>query len=363
MRIKVAIWFLCFLTSGHAFSQQITYKNMLGVSVLPGFLYAHTEDAENLQAHTLGVEFQYARWSLNNRHWADGYKAPGVGVNAMFMNLGNQQLTGKVFAIIPNFQTSFRVRENSRFGIRLGTGLGYLTRSFDRFENRRNIAIGSHLNGALQVLFVYNVKTGSGWLNTGIGITHFSNASFHVPNLGVNMPGLFLGYQFASKTKTRTPLLADTMLDMPWTVNASMAFNERSLANPHNFIIGHIGLVKRKRLNTARSWRWGGDLFFDKTHQFMDYPDASLKGLTPKQMTEVGVRAGYEWRIAKLDLCTDVGVYVYKPSKNKAFTYQVIGLNYHLTQKLFVQSALKIHFGTADFFEWGVGYKFSKWKK
>ena len=354
------LFILCWSSIG--FAQDIKYVHSIGVGVLPGFLYGHTDDAKNLQAHTLGIELQFTRSKIENRTWTQGFKAPKVGWNLLYMDLGNPDLTGHAIGIGPNFETAFKINQSSDFSCRVGTGFAYLSKKFDAFENRRNMAIGSNINGILQLLFLYNKNLPRTQITAGFGLTHFSNASVLVPNLGVNMPSLYFSTYLKSHTINRKSFIADTMLDRKYSIYIAMARNERSLANPHKFVIGHVAFLRQKRLTSVRSWHFGGDIFLDKTHHFANYPNESLKGLSPEQMTELGVRAGYLWRISKVDLSTDVGIYLYKPSKNKAFTYQMIGIKYNLTNRICLQSSLKIHYGTADFFEWGIGYKWDKRK-
>ncbi len=358
-------YILFFLLIGVCFksqSQEIKYVNSIGVGILPGFIYGHTDDAQNLQAHTLGLELQFTRSEIENRTWTAGFKKPKIGFYMLYKNLGNPTLNGHAFAIGPNFETAFKVNKTTDFSVRMGTGFGYLTKSFDRFENRRNLAIGSHVNGAIQLLFLYNKNLPKTQFTAGFGITHFSNASVQVPNLGINMPSLYFATHLKSNKITKNSFIADTMADYRHTFYYAMAFNERSLANPHKFVIGHLAWLRQKRINSVRSWHFGADVFFDKTHHFAEYPEQSLKGLKPQQMTELGVRAGYIWRVSKIDISTDIGFYLYKPSRNKAFTYQMIGIKYNLTNRFFLQSALKIHYGTADFFEWGLGYNLNRKK-
>lgn len=358
--LSILLFFLC--VSPFGFAQEIKYVNSIGVGVLPGFLYGHTDDAKNLQAHTLGFELQFTRSKIENRTWTQGFKAPKIGWNLLYMDLGNPNLTGHALGIGPNFETAFKINKTSDFSCRMGTGFAYLSKKFDKFDNRRNMAIGSNINGIIQMLFLYNKNLPKTQFTVGFGLTHFSNASVLVPNLGVNMPSFYFSTHLKSKTINRTSFIADTMKDHRHTFYIAMARNERSLAKPHKFVIGHAAWLRQKRLTSVRSWHYGADIFLDKTHHFAEYPGQTLKGLSPEQMVELGVRAGYIWRISKVDLSTDIGLYLYKPSRNKAFTYQMIGIKYNLTDRFFLQSNLKIHYGTADFFEWGIGYNWDKRK-
>jgi hypothetical protein len=350
--------FACFSAPSSILGQNVKYRSSLGIDYLPGFLLAHTADVENLSAHVYGIALQYTSQPLEGRNWTKCYKRPKVGVNAFYMNLGLPQLTGEVYAIMPNFEVSLLDRPRSEIGLRFGTGLGYVTKSFDVFRNRRNIAIGSHVNGAIQIMFFYNKNWKHLIFKSGLGITHFSNASVRVPNLGINMPTLFAGLHYIFPDKIRKPFSTDSIRQFPLEVFLAIAFNERSLVQPRQFVIGHAAFLGEKRLSIIRRWHWGGDIFLDKTHQFMTKKGEPLTGLKPKEMTEIGLRAGLVWRVARLDLSGDIGFYLYKPSKNKAFTYQMVGIKYHCTQRFFLQTNLKVHFATADFVEWGLGYKF-----
>lgn len=361
-RLKSYLALFVFLIPGFIRAQQIEFTRTVGMAVHPGFVFAHTEDARNMQAHSLGFELQIGKTNLKNRQWTEGYRFPRPGINILYMNLGQPELTGNVFAIIPNFETTLSKNSRHEISIRIGTGLGYLTRRFDPFTNRRNLSIGSHMNGAMQMFFLYNWHLEKMRLNAGLGLTHFSNASVNVPNLGVNMPSIYLGAHYFLKQRQKEPLFKDTTRVMPFECYVAIARNERSVANPTKFLVGHLAALKLKRISKTHFWHYGVDLFLDKTHVFMEDPDKSRKGLKPWEMTELGVRAGYIWRMSCIDFSTDIGIYAWRPSKNKAFTYQMLGLKYNLNDQWFLQGNLKIHYGTADFFDMGIGYKWSKIK-
>jgi hypothetical protein len=209
-------------------------SHLLGVTSYPGFLIAHREDSKNLEAHTLGIELSYKR-KIVNESWATPYKDPTLTYGLMYMDLGQPELTGKVFAFLAGFETSIVRWNKSQLRFKGATGIGYLTRTFDVYVNRRNQAIGSHFNGAMQLMFTYQRNVGNkGVLEAGFGITHFSNGSFRVPNLGVNMPSLTLGYHL-KKWDAPSNFQKDTLPIMPWQIYGCYAFKERSLIKPTGF--------------------------------------------------------------------------------------------------------------------------------
>jgi len=332
----------------------------IGLNTMPGFLIAHREDAKNLEAHVMGYELQWSRRNMSEHPWAQQYKSPRIGLNIMYMDLGNPELTGKAFCIGPNFETTLFRQQPNNIQFRAGTGWAYLTKKFDPKTNRRNQSIGSNFNSMMQLklAWLHQFKTLPMESTVGIGITHFSNGSIRVPNLGVNMPTLFFGLNYVYRTSDKPYDARDTIRIPKWNVHMSYAFKERSLAKTTSFNLITFGVERIFRKSLTRQWRVGGDIFFDKTHQFSLEGDQPMKGLTPQEMTEIGVFGGHQWLIYKVHLIVDLGFYLYKPSNTKLFTYQRLGFKYQIHDNWFLKSTLKAHLGVADFLDWGIGYKF-----
>lgn len=356
MRQSVILVFL--LIFAFVATAQDNPKLALGFNYYPGFLVAHRPDAKNLEAHIHGFEFQISK-QQSVQPWAKHYNKPEIYMGFLYMNLGNPDLTGNAIAAMPGFETSLASFNKSEVRIRFSTGLAYLTKKFDVYTNRRNQAIGSHLNGVMQGFATWETRYPENpWhLQFGIGLTHFSNGSFRVPNLGVNMPSLYFGVNYLVEQEPSKNPIKDTLNPVKWQFYSAYGFKERSLTNTTGFHIWNFGATHLRNINIKRSWRFGADIYLDKTHQFIDQPGQPLTGLTIDQITEFGVYAGHQLLISRVYFITDIGIYPYKPSSNKFITYQRIGFNYHFNQHVYVLTALKTHFGIADHFTWGVGYR------
>lgn len=338
-----------------------------GAMYYPGFLYAHTDDARNLEAHIQGIEISIARTNNKDKAWSRFYKNSEVGYNFIYMDLGNPKLTGKVYGLGANFQFRVAGKDKNHLAVRFGTGVGYITRKFDFYSNRRNMAIGSNYNGCIQLALIYQTILSSRFsLKTGVGFTHYSNGSIRVPNLGINMPSLFLGIQggFGSKSREAfdsTKAFKNTTKRHEVLLN--YAFKERFTAKPREFHIVSLGYRYLKPLNQVRRWYLGADLVWDPTHPYSH----DLKNPNPRvgidNSTELGALIGHRYDIGRFAMITDVGFYILNPYRTKYFTYQRIGFRYELNKDLFLNGTLKVHFGTADYFEWGLGYKFNKLRK
>ncbi|MCB0409779.1 MAG: acyloxyacyl hydrolase, partial [Flavobacteriales bacterium] len=71
----------------------------------------------------------------------------------------------------------------------------------------------------------------------------------------------------------------------------------------------------------------------------------------------LGINGTYGLSMGKLDLLFQVGGYAYTAYEDNGYIYSKLGSRYYLTDKLFVNLALKTHFAVADFIEYGVGYR------
>ncbi|NUM32143.1 MAG: acyloxyacyl hydrolase [Bacteroidetes bacterium] len=354
---------IIFITLFH-FKANAQYTRALGGMYFPGFLYAHTADARNLEAHIQGFEVSYSQINNTGKAWSNYYRDAEVSYNFLFMNLGNPDITGKIYSLGTNFNFNIKGNANSHIALRMGTGLGYITQKFDFYNNRKNMAIGSNINGCIQLGIYYQRKLSPKiYLKSGIGITHFSNGSIRVPNLGVNMPSIFLGLQTRYNYKN---VKQDTTLkpvkQSKHLLLFNYAFKEKFTAKPRVFNIFNIGYRMTKSISPVRDWYFGGDLVWDATHPYSH----DLKNPNPRvaidNSTEVGILIGHQYNIGKLSFLTDIGLYIINPYQTKYFSYQRLGFRYRFNKNWYANGTLKIHFGTADYFEWGIGYGFNKIK-
>lgn len=362
MRFAIA-WIICTAVIGPLFAQN---QWAAGGMYLPGFLYAHTDDAKNLEAHVKGFEISVARINNADKYWNRFYKNAQVGYNFTYFDLGKPHITGKSFGLGASFQFRIAGTGKNYLSWRLGTGLGYLTEKFDINKNRNNMAIGSNVNGCIQMSLIYNTAINHKInLKTGLGFTHYSNGAMRVPNLGVNMPSLFVGMDVGYGKPVAK--LADTVKSYKTTASKNelllnYAFKEKFTAKPKQFSIISAGYRRNKVISAVRRWYWGADLVWDPTHPYSYFLNEDNPRVAIDNSTELGLVIGHRYDIGRFAMLTDIGFYLLNPYQIKYFSYQRIGFRYELSEQLFLNGTLKVHFGTADYFEWGLGYKFGSKK-
>lgn len=350
-RIAVVIVSLMILVG--AFAQDSCY---LGVAYTPGFLLAHRADIKGLAAHNWGVNVSY-ELDRTETDWGGYYRKPVVGFGVGYNNLGSD-VTGHAVSGFTHIKFALIQRKHVDLRFKMGAGLAYLTEKFEPLENRRNQAIGSHLNGTMHfgLLSHIDLDKQHSYVELGIGITHFSNAAFKVPNLGYNIPHLTARYGFglgrvASEDSIR-------LNPSQWTSSLTLIYGkkQRNFANPQDFY--NFGLQARalRHVSLVKAWRMGVDYTLDKSYKYSEDASYPLDSISLLDKSEVAIAGGFQWTFGKVDVVTEVGAYLYKPAVLKNALSQRIGLVYRVSQHLSTQGTLRFHRGVADFFEIGVGY-------
>lgn len=328
-----------------------------------GFIISHRNNmAKLIKGHIYGGELNYIFRTDGCKPWQQTHNYPEIGVCALYLYLANPQQLGNLVGLYPYTNIRFNdIHKNVGFNLRLGWGIGYLTKAFDRIDNHQNIAIGSNLNGFVNIRFNMDVKLSDSWrMAAGLGLSHVSNGAFKTPNLGLNMTtiNLGIGYAFGNKSciyqkdtipppvkKWETFVIAvagQKELEAP-AGNKYMVYgvqtNVYRTLNYKNKIGGGIEMA----YNNATKQLWALDSVY--TNKFSD-------------IAQLGVKACYSFDIHRLSFPVELGVYVYKKQKHNGDFFNRIGVRYTATKHIIVNVTLFTHWAKADYFEWGLGYKF-----
>ncbi len=349
---SVLLSILCAFLANVAAAQSDTYISLSGT---PGFLLAHRADIKNLASHNWGLDVSY-EIDRSTSDWGGNYKKPTIGFGALYYSFGNET-TGHAFGGVTHIKLGIVQKENLDIRFRMGAGLAYLTQKFDPFENRRNQAIGSHLNGTMQFGLVSHVDLpNKDYIETGLSITHYSNAAFKVPNLGYNIPSVTLRYGFA--TGESNAIHEGVASEQKWEYRGTLIYGkkQRNFADPQDFYNLGIQLRALYNVSSVKAWRVGADYTLDKTYKYSEDPTYPLDSISLADKSEIAVAGGYQWTFGRVDVIAELGAYLYKPAVLKNALSQRMGLAYRVTPHLSTQGTLRFHRGVADFFEIGIGY-------
>ncbi len=143
------------------------------------------------------IALNFGATNNDTTKWAKYYNYSETGFMLLYSNLGNNQVLGHQYSILPF--VSFRVfnKLKNPFSVKLGAGVSYFTTRFDSVSNPQNEIIGQQFTWDVKA-FIYKsiYKKGGFKLKLGVGFSHESNGHTKLPNLGVNSPMASISGQF-----------------------------------------------------------------------------------------------------------------------------------------------------------------------
>ncbi|MDQ3191628.1 MAG: acyloxyacyl hydrolase, partial [Bacteroidota bacterium] len=328
-----------------------------------GFIMVHRDNMSHLvKGHPMMVELSISKPTFGKSQWEQVYNFPELGVSFLYAGLENKKQLGPVYAIFPYINFKLNQSDFCNFRLRIGSGIGYFPVTFDVLNNHKNLAISSHLNGAVNFLFLNRIRlTNKMSLENGIAFTHFSNGAYKMPNLGINIVTVNSGLSLLIGDATKTPT--------------------KGLLLPHSKsldygIIGTVGIKaleaegKKYPVYTFRT-------FIDKSISYKSSVGAGLDlgyntsiidrlvydNIIVTKKTSIiqpGVNLAYTVKINNLSLFINKGIYLNRIDVRSGIFYHRLGIRYKFNNRLIANVSLKTHFGIADHFEYGLGYKFNK---
>ena len=361
--VRYSIFFLFIFSSYFSFSQSKYNGWGIGASIHYGFILSHRHNMGHLvRGHTPAYEVTVSKQTFGDKYWQQHYRYPVIGYSFIYINLKNNEQLGSAFAFYPHI--SFMQNKQRKFMryFKIGAGAGYISKVFDRIENNKNNAIGSHINVFINFTYGFKWKVHRNFsIDGAVAFMHFSNASFTAPNLGINVPTIQLGatwhlsdgkeiYKKDSITPPR---------DRKWhySILLSGGLKEVSPAGGVKYGIGSLNAEAIKPVSRKSRIGVGLDIFYDASLE------KKLKGANQDYsgmfaVVRPGLHFHYELKLSEFSLFFDVGGYLFTRWKEDGYIYARQGVRYRIAKNWLVGVALKTHYFKADFAEWGVGYEF-----
>lgn len=318
-------------------------------------------------AYEIGINF----YNFGNKAWQRQRKFPSAGISFIHGIYGDKKYFGQSFSILPYINLwFFRTKYVDGF-FRMGFGIGFLTKHYQPIDNPQNVMIGSVVNNITQFKVGFNWKINEHvFLTTAGSFTHWSNAKFQNPNLGVNLPAITIGLHIFPVVKAQA-----YQLEKPGKprkrneglIKFSMGFNEMGRVSGGPKFPKFIGTIGYNRYTgSVNKIMMGINIAYDPMlYQQYKYSEIH-KGMNQHwQATNMSVYIGDELMFGKIGLFALVGYYVHFPEPKPKSYYFKFGANYYYysfgknkDQKMFVGVNLKSHNAVAEMIEFGTGITF-----
>ncbi len=344
-----------------------THNLTTEVKLQYGLLMSHHLELDIFKSHFPAFEINLQKATYGKHRWEAEYGYPLIGISLWYSGLGGFPELGSAIALYPTINFPL-VRNNIQsLNFKLGIGLGYLTNRFDRIENYKNFAIGSHLNIAASLFFEYRRKISRMLtFTTSMGLTHFSNGSMKTPNYGLNILTASVGVSSYLSNPNRSlkrkilPELYSFEFDgrkyLSIEFATALAYKDMSQQYGESFFVGAAFVNIMGRVSYKSKFGIGFDVTYDGSDNLVlerQYVEVSNK----MNLAKTGVNIAYELVMDRLSFLFNIGFYMSGMERSEGENYQRLTMKYLITDKLFANMVLSSHVGKAEYVGFGLGYQ------
>lgn len=335
-----------------------------------GWTLDHHIEMTPFKRHYPAFEISLFKATYGKTRWEYMYNYPYIGMSYFYSGLGGTKPLGSVHALFPFINFPLLNTRELNIYFRLGVGLGYLTKKYDRYDNYENLAIGSHINGAVNLMFEAKARLGDRMLvSGGISLVHFSNGGTKQPNYGINMPGLnvALAYRLSRENPyTRKKLLPelypfefDGKRFLQFDINGGVGMKDLNATTGGGNTYPVFDVAGNLLWPVSFKSRFGAGIDF--SYDGSDEKQLERNGIYPEHridLVKTGLNAGYELAFSRMSIMLNLGMVVTGLDKHDGTVYEKLALRFGITDQLFTNLTLKAYYGKADFITVGVGYRF-----
>lgn len=345
---------------GFTFQARLQSRLNWGIEIKPklGFLIADRGVVGYLpRSHAFGGEASFVIYTNGLKKWHKSYNHPIIGMTLFGASVGNSKILGNFFGSYAFIEFPFLKTKRYRFTGKLGSGLAYGTKAYDPINDPKNAVISTHVNAlvcfGLKNRFVVNNHQ----YVLGIDLTHCSNGAFKVPNIGINMPFISLGYGYRFITTEKESIERTTLPFRKILYGATAILSAKEI-----FPTGQ-GRSPVYSLSTFARYffkpKVGCEISLDVTSKqviFKYHPEIPKNQL---DVVQVGFYTGYLLPLDNFHLVIGMGINIRDKYQPESLLYHRIGMRYYFKNGIHLNAVLRSNWAKADFTEWGIGYTFN----
>ena len=344
-----------------------THNLTAEVKLQYGLLMSHHLELDIFRSHFPAFEINLQKATYGKHRWEAEYGYPLIGISLWYSGLGGFPELGSAIALYPTINFPLVRNNKQSLNFKLGIGLGYLTNRFDRTENYKNFAIGSHLNIAASLFFEYRRKISRMLtFTTSMGLTHFSNGSMKTPNYGLNILTASVGVSSYLSNPNRSlkrkilPELYSFEFDgrkyLSVEFATALAYKDMSQQYGESFFVGAAFVNIMGRVSYKSKFGVGFDVTYDGSDN-MVLERQHVEVYNKMNLAKTGVNIAYELIMDRLSFLFNLGFYMSGMERSEGESYQRLTMKYLISDKLFANMVLSSHHGKAEYVGFGLGYQ------
>lgn len=341
-----------------------------------GTIINHNSDISfDTKAASFGADIGMYWQTKGDQDWHQKQNFPRLHLTASYQDLGKKDVVGSAFMLTGGIEVPIFRKSASALHFGFGSGFGYLTRPYDRISNPSNNAIGSHLNNTVTLKLDYErLLSQNSIVHIGIKLFHYSNGARQLPNLGLNIPSLYVGfsphrgsyekdfYQY-SKSNKRRPKQKYGL-----AVHAHYAQVEIRVTGGPNYPVYVLGLDGYFSPNTNHRFSLGYQYDYNSSIEAFGLQTGDFADLAEARIGAArhSISTGNEFLFGPWAVQLKVGVYIQRRLSfltPRPFYFQLAPRYYFNSKssgspKVFASIQLKSHLFVAEHISFGLGMVF-----
>ncbi|MBT8183758.1 MAG: acyloxyacyl hydrolase [Eudoraea sp.] len=340
-------------------------RHNIDFSPFYGSIILHNPDITHLiNAHPIGFILGLNKKTFGYKEWESLYNFPDTGFSFVYQDFKNETL-GKNLGLYAHYNFYFIKR---KLQFRIGQGIAYNTNPYDKNENFRNNAFGSHFLSSTYLMLNYQEEdiTKRLGFKAGISLIHYSNANVKAPNTSTNTFAFNAGMVYRLEEDEPLPYIRrkDTAVyKEPIRINLAFrtGINESDVINSGQFPFYIFSAYADKRLGRKSALQLGTDIYFSNflkeliKFQSIAFPELGVA--ENDDYKRVGLFLGHELFVNKISVITQLGYYIYYPFDSEGQVYNRVGLKRYFGDKWYAAVTLKSHGAKAEAIELGLGIR------
>lgn len=356
---------------------QFPGKTGIEANMHVGRVFRHTTNFRpTINGPSYAIEVSAFKQTDGSKNWQKKLHYPEIGGGFYAVIHHNRDTIGNGFGTYMFWKYPLVRSKVVDFYLKMGAGLGVLTKKYDAIKNPVDNPIGSYVNVFVLIRFGLDWKISRQFkLVTAFTYSHFSDGAVQLPNLGINTPTGTIGLVYYPQNKpiavnrdsfSRKPVLKNElyakagigMLDVtkfikekPWLMQTTSIGYSR-----------YINICNKLSAGLTLEFNFG------EPHIYVNTLETEKKKLK-KAATELSINIADEILIGRFAMHFELGAYLYHTYRLPLPIYFKLGGAYYLPDmgkkkrsSMFVNGNVKAHGATAQLVEGNIGgvWKFNK---
>lgn len=332
----------------------------LGLSITPqiGFLLPHRSTMAHLNlAHSYGVQIEAVIQTNGDKQWHHDFNFPLIELNSFYYDLGNRDVLGKSIGFAAGIYFPYVKKNGWSFGNALSFGLAWVTKKHDVVENPKNNVIGSNFNCLVNMGLRFEKQFSKNIIGIEVSMAHFSNGAYKLPNLGVNLPFVGINYTRFFNSLEFKENASQNYISLPlrtWSFNTLLIGSIKEIYPTGGNTYGVVALTNYTQYRVSLKCIIEGGIDAIYNESIVKYNKGNHGKI---KNVQTGVYAAYVLPVNKMQLLVGMGRYVINPLDPAGQWFHKFGSRFRLTDRLWVNFTIKSHWAKADYFEYGLIYR------